>query len=374
MADRYTKTETTGWFGRIGRSFVGVILGLLLFFGSFALIYINEGRTDFSKLARKSVEIALEGATEKAQGKVVSTTGAITTTETIGDNEFLKSDTYLAFWREVEMFAWEENSSSETTKNTGGSETTETTYTYSKAWSSSPENSSFFEVPDGHENPELTIEDEYGAAQQMTIGVYQLRGDRLTLPQPDAPLKPSPETIEVNDDIALDGDYLFQGAGTLSAPEIGDVRIQYYTLPSGANLTVFGQLEGNNAINPHVNRRQETFYRALDGTRQEAIAELKNEYKAALWIFRIVGFFMMWFGLMLVAEPLGVFLDFFPFVGSIFRSVSGIASFGVTFLLWSATVIISILLHNIVALIAAVIVIFGAWFGVRRLISKQDDG
>ncbi|MGB0563290.1 MAG: TMEM43 family protein [Spirulinaceae cyanobacterium] len=372
MANQHSKVTQTGWLGRIGQSFVGVLLGLLLFFAAFMVLYLNEGRTDFGKVAQSAVEVSLDGAAANAQGELVSATGAVTTSETLGDDEFLTPDTYLAFWREVEMYAWEERTESETARNTGGSETTETTYIYRQVWTSSPEDSSSFEVSEGHENPELLIADQYGAATQMQIGAYQLLGDRLTLPQPDEPLDLTPESIEVSEEVTLEAAYLFQGVGTLEEPEIGDLRIQYYALPSGTELTVFGRLM-DGVIRPHLTRRQDTFYRALVGTRAEAIAQLKGEYKTALWIFRVVGFFMLWIGLMLISGPLAVFLDFLPFVGDIFRSVSGVASFFAAFLIWSVTVMISILLHNIVAMIAAGVAILGVWFGVKRWVLRSRD-
>ena len=48
MANSFTTVTTTGYFQRIINSFVGILIGVLLFAGSFFLLYWNEGRFDLS--------------------------------------------------------------------------------------------------------------------------------------------------------------------------------------------------------------------------------------------------------------------------------------------------------------------------------------
>lgn len=370
--DQFTTLTQKSWFDRLKGSIGGILFGILLFLASFFVLYTNEGRVDFGEVAKGAIEIAANNPAPEAQGELVSVTGEMTTSETLGDSEYLKPEAYLAFWREVEMFSWRESSTSDTQRNTGGSTTTETTYTYSKTWSSNPQDSNSFEQPEEHQNPPLTLRAEQANAQTLQIGQYALNPDRLTLPKPAEPLALTPETV-YTESVAIRDGYLFQGEGTLDNPEIGDLRIQYYALPSGTEMTIFGELAESQIV-PHVTKKRQTFYRALLGTRPEAIAQLKRSHKFAIWAFRIVGFFMMWFGLMLIAEPLGIFLDFFPWLGNIFRGISGIATFGISLILWSITVIISILLHNLIALAIAVIVALLVWGGIKRFVLRPDAG
>ena len=44
MADRFTEVTRTGWGKRIGQSLSGALIGGLMFLGSFALLWWNEGR------------------------------------------------------------------------------------------------------------------------------------------------------------------------------------------------------------------------------------------------------------------------------------------------------------------------------------------
>ena len=56
--------------------------------------------------------------------------------------------------REVEYCQWTEHQSTKTHKHSDGSETTETTYYYTKGWRSSPISSIFFNQPGNHHNPQ----------------------------------------------------------------------------------------------------------------------------------------------------------------------------------------------------------------------------
>ena len=79
--DRYIEVKTTNLGQRIANSFIGLLLGIALFFGSFVILYWNEGRIDFSQVARQAIEISTTAANNSAQGKLVTTTGEIISDE-----------------------------------------------------------------------------------------------------------------------------------------------------------------------------------------------------------------------------------------------------------------------------------------------------
>jgi len=121
-----------------------VILEIILFVASFFVLYWNEGRVYLSQVAQKAVEIVATANNPAAEGKLVSVTGTVTSSELLGDNLYLQPGKYLAASRNVEMFAWKENSSTKKKKKVGGSETITTTYSYSKGWVNNPEKSNSF--------------------------------------------------------------------------------------------------------------------------------------------------------------------------------------------------------------------------------------
>src|SRR3989344_1779816 len=239
MADQFTDVTTTGYGSRIINSIKGVVIGLILFVVSFGLLYWNEGRVDLSNIAKTATEIssATVSTDSSLTGKLISTTGVVNSDQIIGDNLFLNPDKFIAAEREVEMYSWIEKSESHSKTNTGGSETTETTYTYSKGWEENPKSTSNFKHPEGHANPQKSFD----------------------------------------------------------SPQVGDLRISYHVLRPGFDGTIFGKLSGSK-IDPYFDQDGNNLYRLFIGTRDQAISTLHTEYTTLLWILRLVGFLLMWFG------------------------------------------------------------------------------
>jgi len=352
MSDQVVKTETTGYFGRLKNSIMGIFLGLLLFLASFGVLYWNEGRVDLSRVAKTSVEIAATGVPSADSGEFVSLTGNLASPDTLGDNPFLVAGEYVALRRISEMYAWEERSSTETTKNTGGSETKTTTYTYNQTWTERPANSSSFEQPQGHSNPTKSIESDEFQVAKATVGDYQLDMQKIDLPGLSK-LSLTPTNVLPEYKSQQMGEYIFIGKGSIATPEIGDLRISYRALNQGVEATAFGAL-GAQQLSPYQARKKISFYKLFTGTREQAIASLASQHKLLTWGLRGAGFVMMWMGLNLVIEPLGVLLDFFPFIGNLARTASGFVTFVIAAVLSSVTIVVSIILHNPIMLFLAV--------------------
>jgi hypothetical protein len=100
--------------------------------------------------------------------------------------------------------------------------------------------------------------------------------------------------------------------------------------------------------------------------RAGAIQEMNTEYTMIGWVLRLVGFLLMWIGLGLCFGPITAFLDVLPFLGSAGRFVIGLVALPVALVLSMITIVISILVHNILALI----IVFGLLFGGVMLWSK----
>lgn len=362
MADQFTTTTTTGYGSRIMNSIKGVVVGLLLFVSSFGLLYWNEGRVDMSQIASTAVEISATTQDTAANGKLVSSTGIFNSDETVGDNMFLNPDKFIAVERNVEMYAWEETSESKSTTNTGGSETTTTTYKYDKVWTSSPAESSKFNQPAGHENPAQVLEGDIVKVSKATLGVYGVDMAKVVLP-PFEKLTLTATNVTLKDGAVLaNGDYLFMSktaGSTFTAPLVGDYRISYTVLYPGKDGTIFGKLDGVN-IAPYFDEKNNELYRVFSGTRDEAISTMHSEYTMMLWIFRAIGFLMMWIGLSMLFGPISVLLDFLPIFGQISRALIGGVTFLVSLVLSVVTILISMILHNVIALVVSLVVVVGA--------------
>ena len=364
--DRYTEVEINSWGQRITNSFGGLILGVVLFLGSFIVLYWNEGRVDFSQVAEQAIEVSATSANNSVRGKFITTTGSIVSEELLGDNLFLNPGKYISINRTVEMFAWDERKTSKTQKNVGGSEKKVTTYDYSKEWTERPQDSSKFKKSAEHHNPPKSIADFTDRVSKATIGIYNLDMSKINLP-PNRELKLNEQNVTLKDSAILVGDRLFKGNGTPDDPQIGDIRLEYSVIPNGMNVTVFGKLSENNTITTYLHEGKHRFYRLLAGSKQEAIYRLNQEHTTFTWIFRLLGLGMMWLGLSLFIEPISVILDFVPFLGNLSRSVIGVSAFIIAFCLSSITILFSMLLHNLIALLIAIFVAVAAGIVLRQL-------
>jgi hypothetical protein len=359
MTDQLTEVTTTGWGKRILNSFVGVLVGLALFIISFIVLWKTEGRTDFAKLAQKAVIASPSSIDQNAQEQLASVTGPLETVDLVSDPDFIAPGNYLILTRRAEMFAWRERVSTKTQKNTGGSETTTKTYSYEKGWTENPENSGDFKQPEGHANPPPEISSQTFTARQAQVGVYELDMGRLNLPSTEPlGLGGGKILLEKTKGYSATEEYLFQGQGSLADPQIGDTRLSFYALSSGRRATVFGKLSGG-MLDPYFYKGEKRFYRAFLGARDEAIATLKGEYKAAGWLGRIIGFLMMWIGLLMLTGPLHTILDVLPFLGSASRFVIGLAAFPIALVLSAATIIVSMIAHNIIVLLVVLTLMAG---------------
>ncbi len=114
MSNQYQEVEVASWGNRLGNSFMAAFLGVALFFTSFLVLYWNEGRVDFSQIAKTAVEISATAPNKTALGKLVSTTGNITSSQKLGDQLFLKAGNYIVVDRQVVTYSWVEKWEKET--------------------------------------------------------------------------------------------------------------------------------------------------------------------------------------------------------------------------------------------------------------------
>jgi hypothetical protein len=361
MTDQFKVVTTKSWISRITSSLSGILIGTLLFFGSFFVLYINEGTTDFSKIAQKAVQIeASNQVNQPLSDQIVAVTGTFTSTETLGDT-YLQNGNYIFLDRIVEMYSWEEVTSSKSKNNTGGSETTETTYTYEKKWSNMPATSASFKYPENHYNPEMPIDWLSQRVSSANLGVYSVNTSGLQSPKLQ-PIQLNNQNLKLDQNSVLANDqYIYIGKSTFNTPEVGDLRISYIGISNPIQTaTVLGAInQSPTQISTYNFKDNETLYRVFEGTKQDAISTLSTEYKTQLWIFRGLGLLMMWIGLTMIFSVISVLLDFFPILGHISRSAINGILFLAALILSISTILVSMILHNIVALIITILIVGG---------------
>ena len=124
-----------GYLSRVGNSIKGALIGILLFFGSFVVLYINEGAQKDGDLLENATSVT--AATLATVEGIAAVTGTVTATDKItGDADILSIPSTSAIYleRQAQTYAWVEEKNERTEENLGGSTTTYTTYTYVKKW------------------------------------------------------------------------------------------------------------------------------------------------------------------------------------------------------------------------------------------------
>ena len=354
MPDSSTITTTTGYGSRITNSLKGIPFGIILFLASFVILYTNEGRVDLSSIAVKSVVIDPTVPHPEQNGTLVSASGPVQTKSLTGDKLYLKPGAYLLVDRTVEMYAWVEHEQTETHQALGGSQTTTTTYTYTQEWTTDP--GTDFHEPQGHGNPPIPLPSVSVRAPDAMVGIYSVDMNSVDLPT-SSPLLIDSSMVSLPHNTTLQNGFLFQGKGSITQPDIGDIRISYAAVPNNLSGTVMGILSGQSIqqfLDTHGNRLYRIF---AVPTKDAAVQTLHQEYKLSLWIFRGIGFVMMWLGLGLILAPVSILLDVVPLFGEITGAITMLLTFVAAVILSIVTILVSEIVHTPLTLAVTVLVV-----------------
>lgn len=363
MENSFTNVTKVGLGTRFINSLKGLVIGFILFVISIFTLYLNEGRVDMSVVAKEAVQISSQTInTGLADGQLVSVSGPFTSTEKFGDSLYLKDGVYLSIERVVEMYAWEENKKSNSTINTGGSETVETSYTYKKEWTVKPDSSESFVNPDGHFNPKKELDNYSKKALTANVGVYEFRPGQAILPTAQT-LNLNAENTSVPTGGTLSGQYLYLAkegvVANPSNPQVGDLRVSYRAVRPGFEGTIFGSASGNR-IEPYQVKPNVNFYSVFDMGHEASIEKMRSNYNTMSWVLRSFGFAMMWFGLYLLLVPITTLMDILPFLGKASRWAVGFGTFIVAAILSLVIIVVSMIVHNLFALIITLVLVISA--------------
>jgi hypothetical protein len=338
--DKFRVTERKGWGDRIGGALAGVVIGLLMFVVAFPLLWWNEGRAlDRAETLAEGLEIVIPvdaGQLDAAnEGRLVHLSGVARPDAPIGDEMFGVSADALKLSRIIEMYQWVEVSEEKTVQELGGGERTETTYTYSKAWSSTAQNSSTFQVPEGHENPGgMPFDGRQVAADEISVGAYLLGRDFVDqievyeeLPVTEATRARAASDIQARYEV-LGGRF---HKGDPAAPMIGDVRIRFESVRP-QEVSAVGSQKGAR-LEAHFLKSGDIALLEIGRTSANAMFKAAEEDNLLLtWALRLIGFILMWAGLSSILWPAKIIADFVPFLGSIVGGgvsmITGLIAFG----------------------------------------------
>lgn len=433
-----TETRVEGWGSRLGKSFGGVIAGIILFFGSIAFLWWNEGRAVTTAKALAEGEgnvVAVKDITKvnsANEGKLVHMSGEASTSETLTDPSFALSKNAIALSRKVEYYQWVEHKSETREKQMGGSEKVVTTYTYSKEWVGTPQDSSAFKES-GHGNRVFTTLPDFDVrAKEVSFGAFKLSSGQIariggseslsleeyTIPasiannaevqggntlylhmnpgrveqplqpvqpvqQPVQPVQPAPVNAEQPVATTLPAPVEGQPAEQPAAQpklvfdneaQIGDVRVQWSFVAPQRTISLVA-VQVNNTFEP---------YTAEDGGGEvdlltdgvKSAKAMFNDAKSAntmmTWIFRGVGFFAMFIGLSMLVAPLEVLCDVLPFLGNIVGAVSKGVCFVIALVISLLDIALAWLFYRPVVGIILLAAVAGVIYLAKKARSKKS--
>jgi hypothetical protein len=301
-----TEVTTTGWLQRIGQSIVGALIGFLLVIGSVILLWWNEGRAvdairALDRGAKQLIEAQASAVDPAKEGKLVHLSGTMETKAPVRDTAFgVGADNLLRLKRTVEMFQWVEHKESHSRKNLGGSETTETTYTYRKEWTDHPVDANRFHEPGGHGNPSMPVRSATIDSQDVRLGAYKVDRGVLEAVSAFSSFDPG-QGANLPAGYRKTGDMLYRGSDP-ATPSIGDIRVHFKAVPA-QTMSVVAQQTGGGVLAPFHDANGYKIALADAGVVPAAVMfkEKAHEESVFTWILRAVGFVLMLVGFLLIA-------------------------------------------------------------------------
>ena len=387
MAD-YQEVTTRSYGQRLGSSFSGIGMGIVLFLAGTVLLWWNEGnfvqtRDALNEGQGLTQELGdINSVDPGANGKLVHATGMADTQEVLKDTVFGVGERAIRLERRVEYYQWIEQSRSETRQKLGGGEETVTTYSYSQGWTASPQNSQNFRDPQARINHAnlllMEVKAEKVQARQVSFGAYTLPeflvssiggaqplnvqltpeakervtrtvlrtypqlmnaqqgpgiwGATLAPPSVDSiPAARLPQLVHVQ------GDTIYIGRSPVT-PEVGDLRVTFKVIPP-AQVSILAQVNGNTFQSYMTKNGKSVSGLSMGAVSMEEMYQGKHEGNALMtWICRALGAFLIVAGLKTVTAPLSVLVSVIPALGSIVGAGTGLVS-TLLGLAWSLLVI-----------------------------------
>jgi hypothetical protein len=337
MANLITEVASQSIFGRIGRSFVGMLIGFALLIGSVVLLFWNEGRAvatakSLREGAATVIDVPSDNINSANDSKLIHVTGETAVTEPIEDPLFNISESAIRLRRNIQVYQWKEKKESKSRDKVGGGKETVTNYTYEKVWSPELIKSGSFKSPEHHRNPsKLEIPKKEFLAKDASLGQFKLTPQIIGKIPGDETLDATEEQLSkvsenLQSKLKMEGDHFYLG-GDAANPEIGDEKISFTVLRPGTISVVAAQTRQSFAPYVTTNEREIELVEAGNVSAPQMFAHAHAANRALTWILRAVGFGAMFFAGMLVLGPISAMARILPFLGSLVEIGFAIVSF-----------------------------------------------
>jgi hypothetical protein len=337
MANLITEVASESIFGRIGKSFVGMLVGFAILIGSVVLLFWNEGRAvatakSLREGAATVIDVPSDNINPANDSKLIHVTGDTAVVEPLEDPVFNISESAIRLRRNIQVYQWKEKKESKSRDKIGGGKETVTNYTYEKVWAPELIRSSSFKSPEDHRNPtKLEVPRKEFVAKSATLGQFKLTPQIIGKIPGDENLEATEDQLskvaeDLQPKLKVDGNRFYLGDDPAN-PEIGDEKISFTVLRPGTVSVVAAQAKQSFAPYITKNEREIELVEAGSVSAPQMFAHAQAANRTLTWILRAVGFAAMFFAGMLVLGPISAFARILPFLGSLVEIGFAIVAF-----------------------------------------------
>lgn len=340
-------TNKQGFFGKLGNSFSGIVVGIILLFGGISLLWWNEHNNvknikDVKEMRDQVIDVSSSKIDEANEGKLIATNGKLNYNDSVmTDSTFNISAKTPVLSRTVEMYQWVEESKTEDDT---------TTYTYKKEWKDEIVDSTEFNSIKGHENPAYMAyeSDKFVTDEDLKVGEFTLISSFKDLLSTDKNVVPE-EGIVLPEGYILFNKYITNSAD-MENPQVGDIRISYQKADY-KDVSVLGKQVGD-TIAEYTTKKNTNIKKIVKGTTNGTgmINEIESANKFIKWVYRFLGIFLIVIGISSILGPITTLIGYIPFVGKVVNSMIGVISF-------------------LVGLAISLVVIAISWFAARPIVA-----
>ena len=308
---------------KIGNSFKGILGGFIIIIIGIGLLWWNEGNNvknlkTTAEAAKSLIDVKSDSVDAKNEGKLIATNGKLINEQELEDETFKVKIKTPLLKRIVEVYQWDEDSS---TDDDG-----DTTYTYSKKWSSDIIDSGNFHRS-GHDNPtHKEYDDDEYTSDDVKVGAFSLSIDQIRRLSTKGVYNTFDEETLSELNLTKSGNYI-TNSKDLNKPEIGDMRISFVYNDS-TEISVLAVQQRNTFVD-FVSKAGKTINRVEDGTKTgaEMVENIKKENNLLKWILRAVGALLIISGIGTILKPISTISGFVPILGSLVGAAVGLISF-----------------------------------------------
>jgi Transmembrane protein 43 len=356
-ADGAISDEPLSFFEQLWQSIVGVLIGVLLVFGSIAGVFWNENNSvQVARALDEGLGVTISAPADRLdpanEGKLVHVIGNLASRQGVRDDLLNVAAQGVRLQRQVEMYQWKESSSTKDGRRT---------YSYSAEWSSAPQDSSRFRDAANHRNPGFPFASQTFRAADATLGSYRLGEATLAAFQSRSETRVTPPQTAVdgagrraNRSAALVDGELYLGRDQAN-PVVGDMKVSWRLIAAGPGSIAARQTAGEFSAYTARNGRPVLLAATGSHSAEAMFAQGQADNRLFTWIIRGVVLVFMFVGFFLMLGPFVFLASYVPVVGDLFAAGAGIIALVMTLIVGGGSIAI-------------------AWFAVRPLLTATIVG